>query len=62
MNEDILVELEITELYYELVGRKPEEKALNYFKNKMLNEQKTLDWVSKKIVEFKKDDSKNKST
>ena len=62
MNKDILVELEITEVYYELLGRRPEDKALNFFKNKMLNEQKTVDWVSQKIIEFKEEASKNNST
>jgi len=38
--KELLIELEITELYYDILGREPDPNGLNFFKNRILKEGK----------------------
>ena len=43
-------ELEIAKLYYILLNHKPDIEGLSFFKNQVINENKTIDWVKEEIV------------
>ena len=44
-------ELEIAELYYILLNRKPDIEGLSFFKNQLVNENKSIDWVKESIID-----------
>ena len=44
-------ELEVAELYYILLNRKPDIEGLSFFKNQLVNENKSIDWVKESIID-----------
>jgi len=51
------LELEIAEQYYILLNRKPDTDGLNFFRNQIVEQNKSIDWVSENIKnsdEYKK--------
>ena len=60
--KELLLELEIAELYYEIVKRAPDLKAMNFYKNKILKEGKTIDWAKIKINYFYEKNSEKVKT
>jgi hypothetical protein len=47
---ELQTELEISELYYTLLNRKPDTEGLYFFKNQLINEKKSIDWVKESII------------
>jgi len=47
---ELQIELEISELYYILLNRKPDTEGLSFFKNQLINEKKSIDWVKESII------------
>lgn len=57
LTKTLELELEIAEQYYILLNRKPDIEGLSFFKNQVVNENKSLDWVKESILksdEYKK--------
>ena len=51
------LELEISEQYYIILNRKPDTDGLNFFRNQIAEQNKSIDWVSENIKnsdEYKK--------
>jgi len=48
--EKLLIELEIVELYYDVLGREPDSNGLAFYKNKILKEGKTIEWVKTALL------------
>jgi len=53
LSEKLEVELEIAELYYILLNRKPDIEGLNFFKSQVIEQNKSLDWVKESILDSK---------
>ena len=47
---ELQIELEISELYYILLNRKPDTEGLSFFKNQLINEKKSIDWLKESII------------
>jgi hypothetical protein len=50
LSKKLEVELEIAELYYILLNRKPDNEGLDFFKNQVIVNKKSLDWVKESIL------------
>jgi len=48
--EELLIELEIAELFYDVLGREPDPKGLDFYKNKILNKEETIEWVKTALL------------
>jgi len=48
--EELLIELEIAELYYDVLDRGPDPSGLEFYKNKILKEGKTIEWVKTTLL------------
>ena len=46
LSKTLEIELEISELYYILLNRKPDTEGLTFFKNEIIQHDKSLNWVS----------------
>ena len=44
------IELEIAELYYNILERMPDKEGLSFFKNQIIEGNKSLDWVKESIL------------
>ena len=49
LSEKLEIELQIAELYYILLNRKPERDGITYFRNQIVKYDKSLSWVSESI-------------
>ena len=49
LSEKLEIELQIAELYYILLNRKPERDGITYFRNQIVEYNKSLIWVSESI-------------
>ena len=49
LSERLEIELQIAELYYILLNRKPEKDGITYFTNQIVEHNKSLNWVSESI-------------
>ena len=49
LSEKLEVELGVAELYYMLLNRKPDKDGLSFFTNQIIEQKKSLDWVSESI-------------
>ena len=58
LSEKLEVELEIAELYYILLNRKPDIDGLAFFTNQIIEQNKSLDWVSEAITDSEEYKSK----
>ena len=57
LTKTLELELEIAEQYYILLNRKPDTDGLNFFRNQIVEQNKSIDWVSENIKnsdEYKK--------
>ena len=57
LTKTLELELEIAEQYYILLNRKPDTDGLNFFRNQIAEQNKSIDWVSENIKnsdEYKK--------
>ena len=48
---ELQIELEISELYYILLNRKPDLEGLSFFKNQLITENKSITWVKESIID-----------
>ena len=42
-------ELEVAELYYNILERMPDKEGLNFYKNQLLQNNKSLEWITNEI-------------
>ena len=49
LSKTLEIELEISELYYILLNRKPDVNGLTFFKNQMIKYDKSLNWVDETL-------------
>ena len=57
LTKTLELELEIAEQYYILLNRKPDTDGLYFFRNQIVEQNKSIDWVSENIKnsdEYKK--------
>ena len=58
LSEKLEIELGVAELYYILLNRKPDKDGLSFFTNQIIEQNKSLDWVSESIKDSEEYKSK----
>ena len=49
LSAELEKELEVAELYYNILERMPDKKGLNFYKNQLLQNNKSLEWITNEI-------------
>lgn len=50
LSNELEIELEIAELYYNILERMPDKEGLDFFKNQIIEQNKSLEWVKESII------------
>jgi hypothetical protein len=49
LSAELEKELEVAELYYNILERMPDKKGLNFYKNQLLQNNKSLEWITNEM-------------
>jgi len=49
LSAELEKELEVAELYYNILERMPDKEGLNFYKNQLLQNNKSLEWITNEM-------------